>query len=546
MMTPDDHALLQQFAADQSEAAFAALVDRHLPLVHSAALRRAHGDAHLAAEIAQATFIILARKAGDISAKTVLTGWLYRTTQYVAADALRQKLRRQQREHQAYMEATLTPNETNEAWQQLAPVLDEAMHALRTADRDAVLLRFFENKSLADVGAALGVTEDAARVRVNRALDKLRALLAKQGIKFGATAIATAVAANAVSAAPATLAASITTAVLTGTSLTLATIAMTTLQKIAVTAALTVTIGGGLFAAKQAHDAQNAMRTLQAQQAPMAEQLQQLQAERDKATNRLAAIADELARANGNNSELLKLRGEATMLRNQARAVAQLKSNNSKDEPGLADKSWLDRVGLLKQRLDQNPQAKIPELQFLTEQDWLNAASHKLDTDEDFQTAFASLRAGGESHFLNVAEKALRKYLEANQGQFPPDLAQLKPYFENPPTDEMLQRYQIVPASDIPQANLGGKPADSLITLKVQDSDALMTLGPTGVSGSSYQDSEIMAILAPAMKALLAATPMINGKKQMDIQQLSPYLTTPEQRAAYQQLMQRHNLSSKK
>ena len=107
------------------------------------------------------------------------------------------------------VEATLTPNETNEAWQQLAPVLDEAMHALRTADRDAVLLRYFENKSLADVGAALGVTEDAARVRVNRALDKLRALLAKQGITFGAALLATAVVENSVQAAPTALAAKV-------------------------------------------------------------------------------------------------------------------------------------------------------------------------------------------------------------------------------------------------------------------------------------------------------------------------------------------------
>jgi len=347
MMTPADHALLQQFADDQSEAAFAALVNRHLPLVHSAALRRAHGDAHLAAEIAQATFIILARKAGTLAggwqrrlvaglpggggaATTSLTGWLYRTTQYVAADALRQNRRRQQREHQAYMEATLnrggdasSPTANESIWQQLAPVLDEAMHALRTADRDAVLLRYFENKSLADVGAVLGVTEDAARVRVNRALDKLRALLAKQGIKFGATAIAAAVAANAVSAAPVALAASITTAVLTGTSLTLATVAMTTLQKIAVTAALTVTIGGGLFAAKQAHDAQNEVRTLQAQQAPLAAQVQQLQAERDKATNQIAWMKEELGKNEKNNLELLKLRGDVGLLRNQLTGAKQ-------------------------------------------------------------------------------------------------------------------------------------------------------------------------------------------------------------------------------
>ena len=203
-----DHELLTRFACTGEEAAFATLVTRHVNLVWSAA-RRFTGDDTLASEVTQAVFIILAQKAGRLSAKTVLTGWLYQTARLTAANALKENRRRQQREHQAYMEATLTPNETNEAWQQLAPVLDEAMHALRTADRDAVLLRFFENKTLADVGAALGVTEDAARVRVNRALDKLRALLAKQGIKFGAALLATAVVENSVQAAPAALVAKV-------------------------------------------------------------------------------------------------------------------------------------------------------------------------------------------------------------------------------------------------------------------------------------------------------------------------------------------------
>ena len=203
-----DHELLTRFARNGEEAAFATLVTRHVNLVWSAA-RRFTGDDTLTGEVTQAVFIILAQKAGRLSAQTVLTGWLYQTARLTAANALKENRRRQQREHQAYMEATLTPNETNEAWQQLAPVLDEAMHALRTADRDAVLLRYFENKSLADVGAALGVTEDAARVRVNRALDKLRALLAKQGIKFGATLLATAVVENSVQAAPTALAAKV-------------------------------------------------------------------------------------------------------------------------------------------------------------------------------------------------------------------------------------------------------------------------------------------------------------------------------------------------
>ena len=247
MAEPTDHELLTRFARTGDEAAFATLVTRHVNLVWSAA-RRFTGDDTLAGEVTQAVFIILAQKAGRISAKTVLTGWLYQTARLTAANALKENRRRQQREHQAYMEATLTPNETNEAWQQLAPVLDEAMHALRTADRDAVLLRFFENKTLADVGAALGVTEDAARVRVNRALDKLRALLAKQGIKFGATLLATAVVENSLQAAPTALAAKVSVIAAKGaaTTTSITTLVKGTLKIMAWTKAQTAIVVGAV------------------------------------------------------------------------------------------------------------------------------------------------------------------------------------------------------------------------------------------------------------------------------------------------------------
>ena len=207
-MPTDDLTLLREFAATQSETAFATLVQRHVNLVYSAARRRT-GDDHLAEEITQAVFILLARKAGTMGAQTLLTGWLYRTTHYAVADALKQQRRRLQREHQAYMEATLTPNETDDAWKQISPVLDGAMDTLNERDRNAVLLRYFENKPLADVGAALGVSEDAARVRVNRALEKLRATLTKSGVTLGVTAIAGAVTANAIQAAPLALATTI-------------------------------------------------------------------------------------------------------------------------------------------------------------------------------------------------------------------------------------------------------------------------------------------------------------------------------------------------
>src|SRR5664280_3549406 len=127
-MMSDDMTLVREFATDQSEPAFAALVERHIALVHSAALRQV-GDAHLAEEITQAVFIILARKAASLGPKTILSAWLYRTTRYAAADSLKTRRRRHAREQEAFMQSTLNPTEA-EAWTQLAPLLDEALNEL--------------------------------------------------------------------------------------------------------------------------------------------------------------------------------------------------------------------------------------------------------------------------------------------------------------------------------------------------------------------------------------------------------------------------------
>jgi RNA polymerase sigma factor (sigma-70 family) len=203
-MTTDDMALLREYAANNSEEAFAALVSRHVNLVYSVALRQVR-DPHLAEEIAQAVFIILARKAKSLGDKTVLSGWLCRTARYVSANALTIQRRRQRREQEAYMQSILNEPESD-AWRQIAPLLDDALTQLGQKDHDALVLRFFENKSLGEVGTAIGASEDTARMRINRALEKLRKIFTKRGVISTTAIIAGAISTNSVQAAPVGLA----------------------------------------------------------------------------------------------------------------------------------------------------------------------------------------------------------------------------------------------------------------------------------------------------------------------------------------------------
>jgi uncharacterized protein (TIGR03435 family) len=203
-MTNDDMRLVREYAARQSESAFATLVSRHTNLVYSAALRQTR-DPQLAEEVTQVVFILLARKAASLGAKTILTGWLYRTACYVSGSALKHERRRQHREQEAYMQSELDA-QAGPTWNQLSPLLDEAMLRLGQTDRDALVLRYFEGRSLNEVGSALGASEDAAKKRVNRALEKLRHYFAKRGVDSTTAAIAENISAHSIQAAPVALA----------------------------------------------------------------------------------------------------------------------------------------------------------------------------------------------------------------------------------------------------------------------------------------------------------------------------------------------------
>jgi RNA polymerase sigma factor (sigma-70 family) len=339
-MTPDAE-LLRHFAATNSEDAFAELVRRHVNLVYSAALRQVNGDEHLAKDVAQNVFTDLACKAGLLSRRENLTGWLYTSTHFAAAKIIRGENRRRDREEK-FMRETISDigmgvspvqSAPETDWQKIRPALDAAMHDLKASDREAILLRYFENRQFAEVGVKLGLNENAARMRVERALEKLRCILTKRGIAT-AGALASAISANAVQVAPAGLAATLTmtsiATVGTGT-FTLLKIMTATKLKLGFSALLVASAATALVVQ---HQTQN---TLRDENQSLQQQIAQLKTDNANFSNQLANAGDSKKLSDDQFNELLKLRGEVGVLRRQADEVGKLREENTQLHKDLAD-----------------------------------------------------------------------------------------------------------------------------------------------------------------------------------------------------------------
>ena len=316
-MTPD-HELLREFARTNSGDAFAELVQRHVNLVYSAALRQVNGDHHLARDIAQTVFTDLARKAAALARAENLAGWLYTSAHFAAAKAVRGETRRRDREEK-FMREPANETAPDADWEKIRPALDDAMHELKPADREAILLRYFENRQFAEVGAKLGLKENAARMRVERALEKLRTAFTKRGITTVAT-LAAVISAHAVQTAPTNLVASLTTtsvaAAGTG-AITFLKIMTATKIKLALSAIFVATAATAIVT--QHHG----LEKLHEQSVLLQQQLAQLQTEKADLANQLASIGDPKKLTDDQFNELLKLRGEVGVLRRQTGEVAQ-------------------------------------------------------------------------------------------------------------------------------------------------------------------------------------------------------------------------------
>jgi RNA polymerase sigma factor (sigma-70 family) len=538
-MRTDDWSLLCQYAQRHSDEAFAALVDRHLNLVYSVALRQVRSP-QLAQEVAQSVFTDLARNAGTLKSDTVLTAWLYRVAYRTAIDVVRHESRRQAREQIAMEMAAM--NTASPEWTRIEPLLDEAMEALDEQDRTAILLRYFDNKSLREVSDLLGVSEDAAQKRVSRAVERLRELFSKRGAAVGMGGLAVVLSANAVQAAPAGMAATISaTAALAGATavgITTATITkaitMTLLQKTLVAAAIAAGVGTGIYEAHQSSTLRDQVETLQQQQALLTGQIQQLQGERDDASNRVASLTDENAALKSDSTELAKLRGDLA----QRDAPSAASTNGGATQ--LTAQAWLDRVIRLKERMEKTPDAKIPELQLVTERDWLNAAQGELNTEADYRRALSAIRGAEEAKMAAMMRKALAAYMQGNNKQAPTDLGQLQPYFDAPVDDAILQRWEIAPAKTVSNLRMGG---DVIITQKAPVDDVFDTrfgIGPNGYGNTDFLSGETQAAMTPVWEAYQATH---NGQLPNDTSLVEPYLTTPEQRAAFDKLMLRNSTS---
>ena len=348
----DDATLLRSYVRDRSEGDFAELVRRHVNLVYSAALRQVNGDSHLAQDVTQLVFTDLARKASSLAGHHVLAGWLFTSTRFAAAKVVRGEQRRRRREQEAHTMQETSTSDASESleWERIRPVLDDALAELGERDRDAILLRYLEGRDFAQVGEKLSLSDNAARMRVDRAVDKLRALLARRGVTSTAGALTLVLANQTVVAAPAGLANVVAAAAVTVGGATATTVftfmSMTKLQIVAASAVIAAGFGG-YFIQEKTNTALRAELTSLQQNGDPVVQLQEKNLQ-------LAQAVAEASQLKVDDSELKLLGAEA------ASVQSKLETTPTSRQTASAKPVHPQKQRYNVDELDQKPQLSKP------------------------------------------------------------------------------------------------------------------------------------------------------------------------------------------
>ncbi len=299
----DDATLLRRYAEEGSEVAFTELVRRHVDLVYGAALRRT-GDPHRAADVAQQVFTTLAHEARKLARHAVLAAWLHTATRNAALNLMISEQRRQVRESEALALEAATGG-PNPDWDRLRPLLDAAIDELPETHRAAVILRFLERRPFAEIGAALQVSEDAARMRTERALDKLRTALARRGVTSTAAALGIIVSSQPLLSAPTGLAATLASQslALAGTGIGATTLASLMTTKIITLTAVSalVAFGAGAYVGR---NQETAVPPPVATALDQSQLIASLRADNQQLTATISELSSDIARLNATNAEL--------------------------------------------------------------------------------------------------------------------------------------------------------------------------------------------------------------------------------------------------
>ncbi len=541
-MNPADQELLARYTRDGAEDAFTELVRRHLDLVFSAAYRQVRSR-ELAQEIAQCVFMDLARQARQLAPNTILAAWLYHVTRRTAIDAMRKDARRLAREQIATSMNHL--NESSSNWNEIEPLLDEAMDTLDEKERAAVLLRYFQNKSLREVGQSLGASEDAARKRVDRAIERLRKFLGRHGVRVGASGLASVLTVNAVQAAPPGLIgvlsaaaaplgnALLTSSLVAGTK----TIATTALHKTLIAGALTIAVGAGLYEARQVALARLESENLRRTHAVSLQELQELQRQNQEATNGAAAAQAELERVRRDNAQVLKLRGDLARVSTELRDVKQSSTNSGSEFSAIAE-NWVKRAEYFKQYFSDHPDKSIPELQLLWGDEWIFEARHNptvftnRSEGNTMEMIASGLRQSAKTRFATIVSHGISLYVAEHNGELPASLSQILPYLpqagEKPdsqnryasaqPVDEaMLSRYELKFTGPI-----GNVPLDQPFLVERSAVDSVMdSLLRMKIWGFNYESVGVINNMNDALHPLSDYTIIAPFLKQSELHEAS-------------------------